>query len=526
MYAKHIATQPLEQLLPMTTAVHGRISTGTNTLMYDIQESSLPESGASSSFRKASRPTGVTVQRMAPAANISSDTMGSMIQGSLAPVAAKEAPGAMAATFKMSSLNAAIVAVSNVANPAAVSFNISLPTGPPAQASTTVAQNFHSSFTPYVGVFETANWLPPVSNPNLATPSNVISDSINPASTHLDSFYNHLSVNNQVYVPPTPDRIVPIMVAPMFKYPMYETLKELGMDFFIPNLHLLPQNSMTLLQSNQKFIEAYLAGVNYEMGRELLWREYPTDQRGTYFKHFWNSIYTANTTEDDTADIAPINEWLSNTALGTHSERNGSGSNNLVLAVRGDFLKKFPNAAIFAVEGDWDTANYSYPVYLTKPRKIKLNSQTNTEDIKYPIFTARVEPDITFLGFDITAEQAKGNRDHNGGPSNPPSPGWFFVIMERPGELRFGLDMPTSPPQTELITWADLAWNHVDKNPAGYLKLTQHTIDFDENDVRHSEGFEPSPDIDVAWGEDSSAMAQILYQSPVKVLIHANEMIP
>ena len=23
------------------------------------------------------------------------------------------------------------------------------------------------------------------------------------------------------------------------------------------------------------------------MGRELLWREYPTDQRGTYFDSFW-----------------------------------------------------------------------------------------------------------------------------------------------------------------------------------------------------------------------------------------------
>jgi len=24
------------------------------------------------------------------------------------------------------------------------------------------------------------------------------------------------------------------------------------------------------------------------MGRELLWREYPTDQRGSYFRQFWD----------------------------------------------------------------------------------------------------------------------------------------------------------------------------------------------------------------------------------------------
>ncbi len=40
----------------------------------------------------------------------------------------------------------------------------------------------------------------------------------------------------------------------------------------------------TLLRTNNRFIEAYLVGLNHEMGRELLWREYPTDQRGTYFR--------------------------------------------------------------------------------------------------------------------------------------------------------------------------------------------------------------------------------------------------
>ena len=40
-------------------------------------------------------------------------------------------------------------------------------------------------------------------------------------------------------------------------------------------------------QTNNRFIEAYLVGLNHEMARELLWREYPTDQRGTYFSSFW-----------------------------------------------------------------------------------------------------------------------------------------------------------------------------------------------------------------------------------------------
>ena len=39
---------------------------------------------------------------------------------------------------------------------------------------------------------------------------------------------------------------------------------------------------------NERFIEAYLAGAQSRVLRELLWREYPTDQRGSYFRQFWD----------------------------------------------------------------------------------------------------------------------------------------------------------------------------------------------------------------------------------------------
>ena len=32
-----------------------------------------------------------------------------------------------------------------------------------------------------------------------------------------------------------------------------------------------------------------MVGLNHEMARELLWREYPTDQRGSYFRQFWDT---------------------------------------------------------------------------------------------------------------------------------------------------------------------------------------------------------------------------------------------
>ena len=52
------------------------------------------------------------------------------------------------------------------------------------------------------------------------------------------------------------------------------------------------------LQTNRRFVEAYMVGLNVEMGRELLWRGFPTDQRGTCFAQFWD-------TRSATAGAAP-----------------------------------------------------------------------------------------------------------------------------------------------------------------------------------------------------------------------------
>ena len=52
------------------------------------------------------------------------------------------------------------------------------------------------------------------------------------------------------------------------------------------------------------------------------------------------------------------------------------------------------------------------------------------------MFEAKVDPDIYFFGFDLTVEDVIGGTGENINDD----PGWFFVIKERPGEPRFGLD--------------------------------------------------------------------------------------
>jgi hypothetical protein len=78
------------------------------------------------------------------------------------------------------------------------------------------------------------------------------------------------------------------MAYPVLDLPMYKPLADMSSELFLPNINLIPENSITLLENNQKFIESYMVGINHEMSRELLWREYPTDQRGSYFRQFWD----------------------------------------------------------------------------------------------------------------------------------------------------------------------------------------------------------------------------------------------
>src|SRR6185295_9105659 len=85
-----------------------------------------------------------------------------------------------------------------------------------------------------------------------------------------------------------PETFTEAMAYPVFDIPSNRPLADLSAELLIPNVNRIENNSVTLLETNQKFVEAYLVGLNHEFARELLWREYPTDQRGSYFRQFWD----------------------------------------------------------------------------------------------------------------------------------------------------------------------------------------------------------------------------------------------
>ena len=334
------------------------------------------------------------------------------------------------------------------------------------------------------------------------------------------------------------------MAYPEFDVPMYKPLVNLSKDYFLPNIKYVAPNSISLLETNQRFIESYMVGLNHEFARELLWREYPTDQRGSYFRQFWDvtpfltdGIDDGEEEKEKLRDIPPLHLWSKFSDLGDHDHRQTEAGDKaeLVLLVKGELLKKYPTAIIYAQKAKWQGKDDEPMV----PDKNKERSLVNPPDpdnpsrdiIKTPLYEAKVEEDIYLFGFDLDAETALGLTE--GEPANlNDRAGWFFVIKERPGEPRFGLDIGETP-EGEIETWNDLSWENVAKDKA-FIEIDDNTPTIrvqdnplEDEDIQEKE-IQRGEDVNIVWNKDMNAadLAYILYQVPVLVAVHAAEMLP
>jgi hypothetical protein len=320
-----------------------------------------------------------------------------------------------------------------------------------------------------------------------------------------------------------PEHLIPAMAYPDFSDPMYEPLRDISSELFLPNLQLIPPNTISLLVTNPEFIESYMTGLNHEFGRELLWREYPTDQRGSYFRQFWDvkGIIAEDTglkpeeLADMYKDIEPLDQWPTASDLGKHRNKKRPQGKQLVLVVRGELLKKYPNTVIYAQRAhifkDQNGVDPNKEPIITE---IKTEAEMKT-DIQFPLFRAEIQPDFRFFGFDMTVEQARGD-------ANPRKEsddwGWYFIIQQIPGEPRFGADIkyePDDDPSTP-ITWDDLGWDNF-ADGTSFLSTSAPPLPFFMNKLKPAERAQ--------WGTHSADMAFVLYQKPVMIAVHAKEML-
>ena len=343
-----------------------------------------------------------------------------------------------------------------------------------------------------------------------------------------NSFVNYVGKYHDAPAQVVDPRIVPVMAYPDIKLPMYKPLKELQKDDFVPNLQLVPPNTISLMLTNPPVIESYMVGLNHEFARELLWREYPTDQRPSTFRQFWDpSNYvdtehlTAEALAEKVRDIQRIHEWPGESNLGTHNNRLPNGDKpRVVLIIRGDLLRRYPNTIIYAQRARWgDAPDHQNDLTLYDETGSKADADIKDPNFAYPMFRAQVEPDIYFVGFDLLLDDVRGDPTLDETAASrarvaPGRVGWFFVLQEVVGEPRFGLDEHAVTESEDKIEWDNLSWEN--------LGPSVQMIDLAKAFATVPPGSQKGG---ATWGSHAADMAFILYQKPVLVAIHARDML-
>ncbi|THD66446.1 hypothetical protein E7Z59_11610 [Robertkochia marina] len=417
---------------------------------------------------------------------------------------------------------------------------------------------------------------------------------------------------NGVIIPPfiknqQKEEFVEAMAYPKFDLPMYKPLIDHSAELFLPNINFIEQNSISILETNQKFIEAYMVGLNHEFARELLWREYPTDQRGSYFRQFWEvsgflddqtiteaslkaryekilgerkmpelqeyydllldnevpndkkllTVAHQHILKEELKDIKPLHYWSKYSNLGDHDNRElpGDTEEEVVLVIRGELLKKYPTAVIYAHKAVWrdeegnPVLNDDQIIDPTKERMLApipegMEDNPPKNLIKSPLYEAKVDPDIYFFGFDLTVCEAKGGtgkesvavNSNCAATINWDDPGWFFIIKERPGEPRFGLDIGAggNVEENKIDIWNDMSWNDLQPtvSPGEHIRISEDPIRITANKDLGVAAIEKqdqqNEDKTIVWSHEINAaeLAYILYQVPVLVGVHGCEMLP
>ncbi len=278
-------------------------------------------------------------------------------------------------------------------------------------------------------------------------------------------------------------QVQPIMAGPVFVRPMYQALAAYDREWLIPGVAAIPDSDMvTALTTNPEFVEAFLVGLSHEMGRELLWRSYPTDERNTYFRRFWNGDV-----DELTMDI----HRFTPTPLGTHLLPTLTG--RVALLVRGQLIRRYPNAIVLAMRADH--LEQGRPIFSANP------SWTATV-----LFQDHLSPDMVIVGFDLTTEQVRDE-------------GWWFLIAEHPGAPRFGLAGPPAPasPTRETLAWGTLPMrlDPTGTAAAGFLNATA-PADITDTDAAGGSSH---------WGGDSAITAHLLLIDPFRAAFEGIKML-
>jgi hypothetical protein len=191
----------------------------------------------------------------------------------------------------------------------------------------------------------------------------------------------------------------------------------------------------------------------------------------------------------------------------------------VVLVIRGDLLRKYPNTIIYAQSARWGVGDRANDLILHDEDGSRAAADINDPDIHFPAFKARIQPDLHFIGFNLSLDDVRGHPDleETSASRNSLSAeqlGKYFVVQEVVGEARFGLDV-SAPSQPSPEQFDNLAWTNIDLTGGPIVDVSKAFLG--TVDGVDSTGFQ--------WGNNAADMAGILYQKPAMLAIHGKEML-
>lgn len=298
-----------------------------------------------------------------------------------------------------------------------------------------------------------------------------------------------------------------VMAYPRLEEPMSGRLARMDAEAMMPGANAIPNDFLVLARTNNRFVESFMVGINHEMARELLWRGFPTDQRGTPMRHFWDRL-------DDQPDIGELHLWNPLLALGGQPPPGGGvGGDKLVLVIRATLIKRFPNLTIYAQRRKPGADKLAVPADFTVAEPgITIPAELQMI-VKRPVFAGPLPPDLVYVGFDIPIVDPVQARAEVAR--------WCFVLEEQMTEPRFGFDEPDSGRATAAEGkkgWKDLNWNQVlpPGLPRPFLRLSHLVAPFEK----------PAWLTALPNAAHSAQVAQALLQRPFRAYYIGSDLLP
>ncbi|GAA3388472.1 hypothetical protein [Cryptosporangium minutisporangium] len=480
LLARHLGPLPADALLRITASVQAGVDFGSSTVTGDLRTAGLPLALLSVPARRLLRPRGPLLRR----AGLTGTPDGErLLRINRAPDAPSDAPPVM------NTLDTSMLDLTSTATDSA-------------------AASFRTATTRVLDPLTALAPVPVPTIPDLALPQLRAALLLGLAPRNTVGRRVRARVRLPAGHQPAGDDLAPALAPPTFTDAIYEALKRISDDLLLPGAERIPSNTVLLLETNPRFVEAFMVGLNHEFARELRWRGYPTDLRATYFRHFWDVRGTGRAAVD--GDILPIDEenWPAGSALGSHLTAQHA-ADQLVMVLRSDLLRRYPRTMVRAVLAAREAG----------AAQRTLADDSIAANVKEPVFAGSIGTDLSFFGFDLDEEEARSG----GGPGE----GWFVVLEQPPTESRFGLDQPDETlPEAEWVggrpgRGADLSWGHLADSRAEYDQLTYAPAVVDRlADL-------PMPDrAGARWGAGSADLAVLTRQLPVRIALHADLLLP